>query len=575
MKKISNAQLNVKNVGETVELYGWASKIRKLGNLIFIDLRDRSGIIQLVVNSDNINYEKALEIKNEYVLKVNGTIVKRSNPNTEIPTGEIEIDVTNLEILNTSMPLPFDIKSDNVSEELRLKYRYLDLRKEELQSYLITRHKITQSVRKYLDNLGFVEVETPILTATSPEGARDYLVPSRIQKGTFYALPQSPQLFKQLLMVAGFEKYYQIARCFRDEDLRADRQPEFTQIDMEMSFLTQEEIMEITEGLIYNVFKEVKGIEIKLPIDRMTYDEAMNLYGSDKPDLRFENPIYDITDDFNDSDFEVFNTIIKNGGMVNALVFNEAFNYSRKDIDKLTDYVKIYGAKTLAFLKYNGEFTGSIAKFLNENMALNLIKKLNLKENALILIVAGDKKIVKNALGALRCKVARDLELIDKDKYALTWVTDFPMFEYSEEEGRYISCHHPFTLPKDINNLNDKENAKAYAYDIVINGYEAGGGSLRIYNPTDQEKVLKELGFSKEEAEAKFGFLLKALNYGCPPHGGLAIGLERLTMILCMTDNIRDVIAFPKTTSASCLMTDAPSEVTEKQLKELHIRLED
>ena len=573
--KINNTSINKKNVGEIVTLYGWVNKKRDLGGLIFIDLRDRSGVIQLVVNPGSDIYELASELKNEYVIKVTGEVVLRTRPNKNLKTGEIEVNVSEINVLNKSLDLPFDLNNMTALEDTRLKYRYLDLRRDELKNNLMVKHKIMQSVRKYLNSLDFMEIETPILCKSTPEGARDYLVPSRVNKGCFYALPQSPQLFKQILMMSGMERYYQIARCFRDEDLRADRQPEFTQIDMEMSFLTQEEIIEITEGLIYNVFKEVKGIEIKLPIDRMTYDEAMNLYGSDKPDLRFENPIYDITDDFNDSDFEVFNTIIKNGGMVNALVFNEAFNYSRKDIDKLTDYVKIYGAKTLAFLKYNGEFTGSIAKFLNENMALNLIKKLNLKENALILIVAGDKKIVKNALGALRCKVARDLELIDKDKYALTWVTDFPMFEYSEEEGRYISCHHPFTLPKDINNLNDKENAKAYAYDIVINGYEAGGGSLRIYNPTDQEKVLKELGFSKEEAEAKFGFLLKALNYGCPPHGGLAIGLERLTMILCMTDNIRDVIAFPKTTSASCLMTDAPSEVTEKQLKELHIRLED
>ena len=573
--KINNTSINKKNVGEIVTLYGWVNKKRDLGGLIFIDLRDRSGVIQLVVNPGSDIYELASELKNEYVIKVTGEVVLRTRPNKNLKTGEIEVNVSEINVLNKSLDLPFDLNNMTALEDTRLKYRYLDLRRDELKNNLMVKHKIMQSVRKYLNSLDFMEIETPILCKSTPEGARDYLVPSRVNKGCFYALPQSPQLFKQILMMSGMERYYQIARCFRDEDLRADRQPEFTQIDMEMSFLTQEEIMEITEGLIYNVFKEVKGIEIKLPIDRMTYDEAMNLYGSDKPDLRFENPIYDITDDFNDSDFEVFSTIIKNGGMVNALVFNEAFNYSRKDIDKLTDYVKIYGAKTLAFLKYKGEFTGSIAKFLNENMALNLIKKLNLKENALILIVAGDKKIVKNALGALRCKVARDLELIDKDKYALTWVTDFPMFEYSEEEGRYISCHHPFTLPKDINNLNDKENAKAYAYDIVINGYEAGGGSLRIYNPTDQEKVLKELGFSKEEAEAKFGFLLKALNYGCPPHGGLAIGLERLTMILCMTDNIRDVIAFPKTTSASCLMTDAPSEVTEKQLKELHIRLED
>ena len=376
-------------------------------------------------------------------------------------------------------------------------------------------------------------------------------------------------------MVSGMERYYQIARCFRDEDLRADRQPEFTQIDMEMSFVTEDDVMKVTEGLLYHVFKEVKGIEIKLPIDRMTYDTAIDLYGSDKPDLRFENPIYDITDNFKESEFSLFNNIINEGGIINALVFNVASKYSRKDIDKLGEYVKTYGAKALAFLKYNGEFTGSIAKFVTESIGDGLAKSLNLKDNDLILIIAGDKKMVKTALGALRCKVARDLDLIDKDKYAFVWVTDFPMFEYSEEEGRYIACHHPFTLPQDINDLDDKEKALARAYDIVINGYEAGGGSLRIYNPDDQEKVLNALGFTKEEAERQFGFLLKALTYGCPPHGGLAIGLERLTMILCGTENIRDVIAFPKTTSASCLMTEAPSEVSEKQLKELHIKLSD
>ena len=575
MMKINNTSLNKKNVGETVTLYGWVNKKRDLGGLIFIDLRDRSGLIQLVISPDTDIYEKASTLKSEYVIKVSGKVVLRKDVNHNLKTGEIEIEVNSLDILNKSLDLPFDLNNMTALEENRLKYRYLDLRRDVMKNNLIIRHKTVQVVRNYLNSLGFLEIETPILCKSTPEGARDYLVPSRVNKGSFYALPQSPQLFKQILMMSGMEKYYQIARCFRDEDLRADRQPEFTQIDMEMSFLSQDEIMEITEGLLYNVFKEIKGIEIKLPINRMTYDEAMEIYGSDKPDLRFENPIYDITDSFKDTDFNLFRNIITDGGIINALVFEEAFEYSRKDIDKLTEYVKTYGASGLAFLKYNGDFTGSIAKYVDEGIKGDLIKKLNLKNNALILIVSGDRKTVKTAIGALRCKMGHDLGLIDNKKYAFTWVTDFPMFEYSEEERRFLACHHPFTLPKDIKMLSDKEKAKAYAYDIVINGYEAGGGSLRIYDPDMQEKVLEELGFSKERASAQFGFLLKALNYGCPPHGGLALGLERLVMILCETDNIRDVIAFPKTTSASCLMTEAPSEVNASQLDELHIKIKD
>ena len=571
--KINNTSIGKKNVGETVTLYGWVNRKRDLGGLVFIDLRDRSGIIQLVVDPKSEIYDLASTLKNEYVIKVSGKVVLRKEANKNLKTGEVEIEVLSLDILNKSIDLPFDLNNVTALEDTRLKYRYLDLRREELKNNLMVKHKVMQSARKYLNSLDFMEIETPILCKSTPEGARDYLVPSRVNKGRFYALPQSPQLFKQILMMSSMERYYQIARCFRDEDLRADRQPEFTQIDMEMSFLSQDEIMNITEGLLYNIFKEVKNIEIKLPINRMTYDEAINLYGSDKPDLRFENPIYDITDYFKESDFSLFKNIINDGGIINALVFNAADKYSRKDIDKLTDYVKTYGAKALAFLKYNGEFTGSIAKFVNEEIGKNLIRSLDLKDNDLVLIIAGDKKMVKTSLGALRCKVAKDLDLISKDKYALTWVTDFPMFEYSEEEERYIACHHPFTLPQDIDGLDDKENAKAYAYDIVINGYEAGGGSLRIYNPLDQEKVLEALGFSKEQALNQFGFLLDALKYGCPPHGGLALGLERLTMILCGTENIRDVIAFPKTTSASCLMTEAPSKVALKQLDELHIKI--
>lgn len=571
--KINNTSINKNNVGEVVSLYGWVNKKRDLGGLIFIDLRDRSGIVQLVVDPESDVYELASTLKNEYVIEVSGKVVLRKEANKNLQTGDIEIEVQGLTILNKSDELPFDLNNTTALEETRLKYRYLDLRRNELKHNLIIRHKTVQSVRNYLNSLDFMEIETPILCKSTPEGARDYLVPSRVDKGSFYALPQSPQLFKQLLMMSGMEKYYQIAKCFRDEDLRADRQPEFTQIDMEMSFATEDDIIKVTEGLLYNVFKEVKGIEIKLPISRMTYDDAINLYGSDKPDLRFNNQICDITNCFDNCDFTLFNSIINEGGIINCLVFNCADKYSRKDIDKLTEYVKNYGAKALAFLKYNGEFSGSIAKFVNESVAKNLIETLNLKENDLVLIIAGNKRMVKNALGSLRCKVAKDMDIIDKSKYAFTWVTDFPMFEYSEEEKRYVSCHHPFTKPKDVNTLNDKENAKAYAYDIVINGYEAGGGSLRIYDPYEQEKVLNALGFSNEAAEKQFGFLLNALKYGCPPHGGLALGLERLIMILCGTENIRDVIAFPKTTSGSCLMTDAPSEVSQKQLDELHIKL--
>lgn len=568
MKKISNAQLSAKNVGETVELYGWASKIRKLGNLIFIDLRDRSGIIQLVVNSDNANYEKALEIKNEYVLKVNGTIVKRSNPNTEIPTGEIEIDVTNLEILNTSMPLPFDIKSDNVSEELRLKHRYLDLRKEELQSYLMTRHKITQSVRKYLDNLGFVEVETPILTATSPEGARDYLVPSRIQKGTFYALPQSPQLFKQLLMVAGLEKYYQIARCFRDEDLRADRQPEFTQIDIEMSFVNEEDIFGVVEGMFKEIMKNVKNIDLEIPFRRMTYTDAINNYGTDKPDTRFDMLISDITNILHENKLSLLQK-----DFIGAIVAKKSdAMFSRKKVDELAVDLKNYKIDNLFFVKYNNEFTGNIANSLSDNEKDSIKNYLGLEDGDIVFIIAGDKNRVLQALGALRISVARYLNIIPKDKFNFLWITDFPMFEWSEEENRYVSAHHPFTMPKDVNALDDPENCYARSYDIVLNGYELASGSIRIHDKNIQSKVFEKLGISEEEAQRKFGYLLEAFKYGAPPHGGIAPGLDRITMILCGTDNIKDVVAFPKTQSASCLMTNAPSKANNKQLKELGIK---
>ncbi|MCI9084532.1 MAG: aspartate--tRNA ligase [Bacilli bacterium] len=572
--KRNNTEFNKTNVGEIVTLYGWVSKKRDLGGLVFIDLRDRSGIIQLAIRPECAVYNKVLEIKNEYVIKVVGEIALRENSNPNLKTGDIEVIVTDVEVLNESKELPFDLNKVTALEDTRLKYRYLDLRRSELKDKLIMKSLIMQSAREYLNGNDFLEIETPILCKSTPEGARDYLVPSRVNKGSFYALPQSPQLFKQLLMASGFEKYYQIARCFRDEDLRADRQPEFTQIDLEMSFVTEEDVMNLTEGLLANIFKKTKGINLNLPFNRMTYEDAFNMYGSDKPDTRFEMVINDITNAFVDTDFGVFRGVIDDGGMINAIVVkNAADRYSRKDIDKLTEVVKSYKASALAFLKYDNEFTGSIAKFVDEKTGDLLKEQLHLENNDLILIVAGNKKIVKTSLGALRLKLGKDLDLIDSSKFNFLWVTDFPMFEYSEEEGRYIACHHPFTHPMDVDNLDDKENALARAYDIVLNGYEIGGGSIRIHKPGVQEKVLEALEFTKEDAYNKFGFLLDALTYGTPPHGGLALGLERITMILSGTDNIRDVIAFPKTTSASCLMTEAPNEVSIHQLDELHIKL--
>lgn len=576
MKKYNNNDFNIKNVGENVELYGWASKVRNLGGLIFIDLRDRSGKVQLVINPDNNCYEEASKVRNEYVLKVSGIIEERQSKNPNMATGEIEVNVNSLEILNEAATPVFELDKDDALEDTRLKYRYLDLRRDNIKNNLITRHKITMAARKFLSDNGFIEVETPILSKSTPEGARDYLVPSRVNKGSFYALPQSPQIYKQLLMIGGVEKYFQIARCFRDEDLRADRQPEFTQIDMEMSFVNEEDVMDNTEKLFQTIFKEVKGYDIKLPLMRMKYDDAINYYGSDKPDLRFDMKINDVTNVFSKCDFEIFKKELEDKGIINAIVVkNAADKYSRKDIDKLTDFVKTYKANGLFFLKYNNsEFTGSIAKILTDEVKEELIKSLCLEENDLIFVIAGKKLIIKTSLGALRCKLARDLDLIKKGDYKFLWVTDFPSFEWSEEENRFVACHHPFTAPKDEDIdklLTDKEHCYSKAYDIVCNGYEAGGGSIRIHNADVQEKMFEALELTKEDIEEKFGFFVNAFKYGTPPHGGLAIGLERLTMLLCETDNIKDVIAFPKTSSASCLMSEAPNTVSKKQLEELNI----
>lgn len=578
MKILDNININESYVGKSVKLYGFVQKKRDLGGLIFIDLRDRSGIIQLVVKPEDVCYETANLLKAEYVISVTGMVSLREKENNTLKTGKVEVLVDSLEIINTSIALPFEIKDDtNALEDTRLKYRYLDLRRGILKDKIMTRAKITRSIRNFLDNEGFIDIETPILCRSTPEGARDYLVPSRISKGEFYALPQSPQILKQLLMVSGFEKYYQIAKCFRDEDLRADRQPEFTQVDVELSYVDEDDVMGVIEKLIATVFKDIKSIDIKLPLLRMSYNDAINYYGTDKPDLRYEMKINDISDVFKNTDIEFLRKVIEDNGIINCLVVkNKASNYSRKDINKLTDYIKTYKASGLAYLKIESQVTGSISKLISEEEISTLKNKLNLELNDLVLIVSGKKDIVKTSLGALRCKIARDLDLIDKDTYKLLFVTDFPVFEYSELEGRYLACHHPFTAPKDNDIdklLTDKANCYAKAYDIVINGYEAGGGSIRIHKQEVQKIMFEALGFTDEEALNKFGFLMEAFKYGTPPHGGFALGLDRLTMLLTNTDNIRDVIAFPKTASASCLLTEAPNIVANEQLEELGLSI--
>ena len=569
---------NINNVGENVSINGWVSRVRNLGGVVFIDLRNRSGIIQVVVKPESKYYEIANSLKNEYVICVKGKIVERENKNSKLLSGEIEVDLSELILINKSKEIPFQISDDTTAlEDTRLKYRYLDLRRESLKNNFAIRNKITFATRKFLNNLDFLEVETPILCKSTPEGARDYLVPSRVNKGKFYALPQSPQIFKQLLMVSGFERYYQIAKCFRDEDLRADRQPEFTQIDVEMSFVDEDDVMSLGENLVASIFKDVKDIDISLPLRRMKYDTAIEKYGSDKPDLRFEMEIKDITEILKNTTFSVFKNVIDENGIINAIVVKNASDkYSRKDLDKLTEFVKTYNATGLAYLKYQSEISGSIFKVLSEKEINDIKDELNIEDNDLVLIISGEYKTVKTSLGALRCKIAKDLDLIDKNRYELLWVTDFPSFEWSDEENRFMACHHPFTMPKDEDVdklLTDKAHCYSKAYDIVINGYEAGGGSIRIHDEKVQETMFKALELTEEDIKEKFGFFVDALKYGCPPHGGFALGLDRLTMILCGAENIRDVIAFPKTASATDLMCECPNVVDQKQLDELGIKL--
>ena len=565
------------HIGQELTLKGWVARRRDLGGLIFIDLRDREGIVQLVINpktASNTVVKSAESLRSEYVIEVTGMIVERDQANDNLPTGCVEMQVTQLTILNASQTPPFEIKDKiEVNDDTRLRYRYLDLRRPEMLKNFKLRAKVTHVIRNYLDDLDFIDVETPMLAKSTPEGARDYLVPSRMSRGHFYALPQSPQITKQLLMNAGFDRYYQIVKCFRDEDLRGDRQPEFTQVDLETSFLSEQEIQEITERLIACVMKEVKGIELQLPLPQISYDTAMNNYGSDKPDTRFEMTLQDLTDLVKNIDFKVFSQ----APAVKAIVAKNAANsYSRKAIDKLTDIVKPFGAKGLAWVKYNdGKIGGPIAKFLT-TIEDELIERLQLEANDLVFFVADDLEIANGSLGALRNHLAKELNLIDHSKFNFLWVVDWPMFEWSEEENRYTSAHHPFTLPQEdtVAELEgDLSKVRAVAYDIVLNGYELGGGSLRINQRETQERMFKALGFTKESAQKQFGFLLEAMDYGFPPHGGLALGLDRFVMLLAGKEYIREVIAFPKNNKASDPMTQAPSLVSDKQLDELYLQV--
>ncbi|HEP1502108.1 TPA: aspartate--tRNA ligase [Streptococcus pyogenes] len=566
------------HIGTTITLKGWVSRRRDLGGLIFIDLRDREGVMQLVINPEEVSSDvmaTAERLRSEYVIEVEGFVEARQQANDKLATGMVELKVSALTILNTAKTTPFEIKDDvEVSDDTRLRYRYLDLRRPEMLENFKLRAKVTHSIRNYLDDLEFIDVETPMLTKSTPEGARDYLVPSRVSQGHFYALPQSPQITKQLLMNAGFDRYYQIVKCFRDEDLRGDRQPEFTQVDLETSFLSEQEIQDIVEGMIAKVMKETKEIDVTLPFPRMSYDVAMNSYGSDKPDTRFEMLLQDLTVTVKGIDFKVFSE----APAVKAIVVKgNADRYSRKDIDKLTEFAKQFGAKGLAWVKVtDGQLAGPVAKFLAA-IETELSSQLKLAENDLVLFVADTLEVANNILGALRNRIAKDLDMIDQSQFNFLWVVDWPMFEWSEEEGRYMSAHHPFTLPtpESAHELEgDLAKVRAIAYDIVLNGYELGGGSLRINQKEMQERMFKALGFTADEANDQFGFLLEAMDYGFPPHGGLAIGLDRFVMLLAGKGNIREVIAFPKNNKASDPMTQAPSLVSENQLEELSLQIE-
>ena len=575
----NNGDLRLSDAGSEVTLVGWVSRRRNLGSLVFIDLRDRSGIVQ--ITCDETVAEQVREVRNEYILQVEGKVVQRQDKNPKMATGEIEVYARQITVINTAETTPMIIADQtDALEDTRLKYRYLDLRRAPLQKNLMLRHQVALLTRNYLSERGFIEVETPILCKSTPEGARDYLVPSRISKGKFYALPQSPQIYKQLLMIGGLERYFQIARCFRDEDLRADRQPEFTQIDIEMSFVDEQQIWEVVEGLMQQIFRTVRQVELPAQFPRMTYRECMARYGSDKPDLRFGMEIQDVSALFAQTEFTVFrNVLAEEKGMVGALVAQGAASrFSRKEIDKLQEYVRIYGAKALAWLKLSdGQLSGSIAKGISDQEKEALKQHLKLSDGDLVFMIADTAKIAQTSLGALRVKLGHELQLIDENQFCFLWVTDFPMFEYSEEQERYVAAHHPFTCPnlEDVDKLlTDPENCYSRAYDLVLNGYELLSGSIRIHDQQVQKKVFEAIGMTMEEAQEKFGFFIEAFRYGTPPHGGVGIGLERLIMILAQTENIRDVVAFPKTASASDLMSEAPNSVDEKQLKELHIMLE-
>lgn len=571
-----NGELRLQDAGKIVTLIGWVAKRRNFGALVFIDLRDREGITQLVFNETMS--PKISEVRNEYVLQVSGKVVERQDKNPKLPTGDIEVMVDTVTIVNSAKTTPIIIADEtDALEDTRLKYRYLDLRRSCLQRNLRLRHQVSLITRNFLSEQGFIEVETPILCKSTPEGARDYLVPSRLYPGEFYALPQSPQLYKQLLMVGGMEKYFQIARCFRDEDLRADRQPEFTQIDIEMSFVEEEDVWNMTEGLMRQIFQEIKGISLP-PFLHLRYDECMERYGSDKPDLRFSMECRDISKLFQNTGFQLFANILAQDGIVQALVVEQGANrFSRKQLDQLQEYVKVYGAKALAYLKYGEDgISGSIAKVLSDEEKESIRSSLSVQSGDLVFMIADQKRIAQTSLGALRQKLGHDLELINENEYQFLWVTNFPMFEYSESEDRYVAAHHPFTAPneEDVDKLmSDPAHCYSRAYDLVVNGYELLSGSIRIHDQKLQEKVFEAIGMSMAEAHEKFGFFLDAFQYGTPPHGGVGIGLERLIMLLAQTDNIRDVVAFPKTASAADLMSEAPSPVYEQQLDELRLQI--